>query len=57
MGYNENVAVHADGSQYFSCFGMVVMFEYDPADPEALPIMLQHKFRAQEQLSAINEVI
>ena len=57
VGYNENVAFHPDGSKYFSCFGTAVMFEYDPADPEALPIMLQHKFRAQEQLSAINEVI
>ena len=57
IGYVENIAFHPDGSKYFSCFGTAVMFEYDPADPEALPIMLQHKFRAQEQLSAINEVI
>ena len=57
VGYNENVAFHPDGSKYFSCFGTAVMFEYDPMDPEALPIMLQQKFRTQEQVSDFNEVI
>lgn len=40
IGYNENVAFHPDGSKYFSCYGTAVMFDYDPADPEALPLML-----------------
>uniref|UniRef100_B8IYM6 YbjQ family protein n=1 Tax=Desulfovibrio desulfuricans (strain ATCC 27774 / DSM 6949 / MB) TaxID=525146 RepID=B8IYM6_DESDA len=57
VGYSENVAFHPDGSKYFSCFGTAVMFEYDPMDPEALPIMLQQKFRAQEQSSDLNEMI
>ncbi len=56
VGYNENVAFHPDGSKYFSCFGTAVMFEYDPADPDALPLMLQQKFRAQDQ-SGLNEMI
>lgn len=56
VGYNENVAFHPDGSKYFSCFGTAVMFEFDPADPEALPLMLQQKFKAQEQ-SGISEII
>ena len=56
VGYNENVAFHPDGSKYFSCFGTAVMFEYDPADPEALPLMLQQKFKAQEQ-SGLSEII
>ena len=25
------------------------MFEYDPADPDALPLMLQQKFKQREQ--------
>ena len=49
VGYNENVAFHPDGSKYFSCFGTAVMFEYDPADPDSLPLMLQQKFREREQ--------
>lgn len=49
MGYSENVAFHPDGSKYFSCYGTAVMFEYDPADPEALPLMLQNRFKLQEQ--------
>lgn len=56
VGYNENVAFHPDGSKYFSCFGTAVMFEYDPEDPDALPLLLQQKFRAQEQ-TGVNEVI
>ncbi|MDO5484126.1 MAG: hypothetical protein Q4F27_04380 [Desulfovibrionaceae bacterium] len=52
VGYSENVAFHPDGSKYFSCFGTAVMFEFDPADPESLPFMLQQKFR--EQQPAIN---
>lgn len=48
VGYNENVAFHPDGSKYFTCYGTAVMFEYDPADPETLPLMLQQKFREQE---------
>lgn len=48
VGYNENVAFHPDGSKYFTCFGTAVMFEYDPADPDTLPIMLQQKFREHE---------
>ena len=49
VGYSENVAFHPDGSKYFSCFGTAVMFEYDPADPDSLPLMLQQKFREREQ--------
>ena len=49
VGYSENVAFHPDGSKYFSCFGTAVMFEYDPADPDALPLMLQQKFKQREQ--------
>ena len=45
IGYNENVAFHPDGSKYFSCFGTAVMFEYNPDEADALPLMLQHKFR------------
>ncbi|MBQ9453478.1 MAG: hypothetical protein IJU65_09340 [Desulfovibrio sp.] len=56
VGYNENVAFHPDGSKYFSCFGTAVMFDYDPSDPDALPLMLQQKFRAQDQ-SGLNEII
>ena len=56
VGYNENVAFHPDGSKYFSCFGTAVMFEYYPADPESLPLMLQQKFKAQEQ-SGLSEII
>mgnify|MGYP001500482403 FL=1 len=56
VGYNENVAFHPDGSKYFSCFGTAVMFEFDPADPESLPLMLQQKFKAQEQ-SGLSEII
>ncbi|CAI3230876.1 hypothetical protein [Desulfovibrio legallii] len=56
VGYNENVAFHPDGSKYFSCFGTAVMFAYDPEDPDALPLLLQQKFRAQEQ-TGVNEVI
>ncbi len=48
VGYSENVAFHPDGSKYFTCYGTAVMFEYDPADPESLPLMLQHKFRERE---------
>lgn len=49
VGYSENVAFHPDGSKYFSCFGTAVMFEYDPTDPDTLPLMLQQKFRDREQ--------
>ena len=49
VGYSENVAFHPDGSKYFSCFGTAVMFEYDPTDPDSLPLMLQQKFREREQ--------
>ena len=56
IGYNENVAFHPDGSKYFSCFGTAVMFDYDPSDPDALPLMLQQKFRAQDQ-GGLNEMI
>ncbi len=49
VGYSENVAFHPDGSKYFSCFGTAVMFEYDPTDPDALPLMLQQRFREREQ--------
>lgn len=48
VGYSENVAFHPDGSKYFTCYGTAVMFEYDPADPDTLPIMLQQKFRERE---------
>ena len=48
VGYCENVAFHPDGSKYFTCYGTAVMFEYDPADPETLPLMLQQKFREHE---------
>ena len=48
IGYNENVAFHPDGSKYFTCYGTAVMFEYDPTDPDTLPIMLQQKFRDRE---------
>ena len=48
VGYSENVAFHPDGSKYFTCYGTAVMFEYDPADPDTLPLMLQQKFREQE---------
>lgn len=48
VGYNESVAFHPDGSKYFTCYGTAVMFEYDPADPETLPLMLQQKFRERE---------
>lgn len=41
IGYNENVAFHPDGSKYFSCYGTAVMFDYDPADPDPMPFMLQ----------------
>lgn len=50
VGYNENVAFHPDGSKYFTCYGTAVMFEYDPADPDTLPFMLQQKFRERENL-------
>lgn len=50
VGYNENVAFHPDGSKYFTCYGTAVMFEYDPADPDTLPFMLQQKFRERESL-------
>lgn len=53
VGYNENVAFHPDGSKYFTCYGTAVMFEYDPTDPETLPLMLQHKFRENEFSDAI----
>ena len=56
VGYNENVAFHPDGSKDFSCFGTAVMFEFDPTDPESLPLMLQQKFKAQEQ-SGLSEII
>ena len=56
VGYNENVAFHPDGSKYFSCFGTAVMFEFDPTDPDSLPLMLQQKFKAQEQ-SGLSEII
>ena len=56
VGYNENVDFHPDGSKYFSCFGTAVMFEFDPTDPESLPLMLQQKFKAQEQ-SGLSEII
>lgn len=49
VGYNENVAFHPDGSKYFTCFGTAVMFEYDPADPDSLPLMLQQRFRERDQ--------
>lgn len=49
VGYNENVAFHPDGSKYFTCYGTAVMFEYDPADPESLPLMLQQRFRERDQ--------
>ncbi|MBQ3060408.1 MAG: hypothetical protein IJD16_08880 [Desulfovibrio sp.] len=49
VGYSENIAFHPDGSKYFSCFGTAVMFEYDPLDPDSLPLMLQQKFREREQ--------
>lgn len=45
VGYNENVAFHPDGSKYFTCYGTAVMFEYDPTDPDCLPLMLQQKNR------------
>ncbi|MEG2172331.1 MAG: hypothetical protein RRY29_03615 [Desulfovibrionaceae bacterium] len=41
VGYCENVAFHPDGSKYFSCFGTAVMFEYDAADRDNIPLMLQ----------------
>ena len=55
VGYNENVAFHPDGSKYFTCYGTAVMFEYDPADPDTLPIMLHQKLREREgdSLSAV----
>lgn len=53
VGYNENVAFHPDGSKYFTCYGTAVMFEYDPTDPETLPLMLQQKFKENEFSDAI----
>lgn len=53
VGYSENVAFHPDGSKYFTCFGTAVMFEYDPSDPETLPIMLQQKFRERDFTDAL----
>lgn len=53
VGYSENVAFHPDGSKYFTCYGTAVMFEYDPADPDSLPFMLQQRFREQEAADAI----
>ena len=50
VGYNENVAFHPDGSKYFTCYGTAVMFEYDPADPDTLPFMLQQKFRERDNV-------
>ncbi len=50
IGYNENVAFHPDGSKYFSCYGTAVMFDYDPADPEALPKILARAKNAQRSL-------
>lgn len=50
VGYSENVAFHPDGSKYFSCFGTAVMFEYDAAERESLPLVLQNKFKAQDVL-------
>ena len=52
VGYHENVAFHPDGSKYFSCYGTAVMFEYDPASPEALPLMLRRKPGGREQPGA-----
>lgn len=52
VGYTENVAFHPDGSKYFSCFGTAVMFDYDPSDPDAMPLMLQHKFKSMSRPSA-----
>ncbi|MBQ7739451.1 MAG: hypothetical protein IJT59_07350 [Desulfovibrionaceae bacterium] len=43
IGYNENVAFHPDGSKYFSCYGTAVMFDYDPASPDVIPLMLQRQ--------------
>ncbi|MDR1856735.1 MAG: YbjQ family protein [Desulfovibrio sp.] len=43
IGYNENVAFHPDGSKYFSCYGTAVMFEYDPNEPDVLPLMIQQQ--------------
>lgn len=53
VGYSENVAFHPDGSKYFTCYGTAVMFEYDPADPDSLPFMLQQKFREQDTLDNV----
>ncbi|MBQ9407664.1 MAG: hypothetical protein IJU37_13135 [Desulfovibrio sp.] len=56
VGYSENVAFHPDGSKYFSCFGTAVMFDYDPSDPDAMPLVLQHRFKTQGQ-SGLNDMI
>ena len=53
VGYSENVAFHPDGSKYFTCYGTAVMFEYDPSDPDSLPLMLQQKFREQESADVV----
>ena len=57
VGYNENVAFHPDGSKYFSCYGTAVMFEYDPNDRDALPLMLQQRFRSLQEEGRIGEDI
>jgi len=34
---------------HFPIFPAVAFLEYDPADPDSLPLMLQQKFREREQ--------
>ncbi|MCR4666475.1 MAG: YbjQ family protein [Desulfovibrio sp.] len=53
IGYNENVAFHPDGSKYFSCYGTAVMFDYDPADPDCMPFMLQRARSGQRGIDAV----
>ena len=48
-GFDSDVAFHPDGSKYFTCYGTAVLFEYDPTDPESLPLMLQQRFRERDQ--------
>ncbi|MBO4313499.1 MAG: hypothetical protein J5838_04330 [Desulfovibrio sp.] len=57
VGYNENVAFHPDGSKYFSCYGTAVMFEYDPASPDSLPLMLQQKLKDRVTPAETEDVI
>ena len=53
IGYSENVAFHPDGSKYYSCYGTAVMFDYDPTDPNNMPLMYQKAKMAAHGFSAM----